>query len=206
MPVSTASTTRASDRTRRKILEAAFAEIYTNGFQGAGLNRILTVAGVTKGALFYHFASKQALGYAVVDEIIAPLLLARWLEPLARSADPITELQRASRRYTQEDIDSGAWLQGCPLNNLAQEMSPLDAGFQARISALYDTWRERIAAALMRGMAAGTVRPDTAPDKVAALVVGAQMGIWGSGKSSQSTEVMLEATAALCDYLEALRT
>ncbi len=204
--MSTASTTRAPDRTRRKILEAAFAEIYTNGFQGTGLNRILTVAGVTKGALFYHFASKQALGYAVVDEIIGPLLLARWLEPLTRSADPITGLQRAFRRYTQEDIDSGAWLQGCPLNNLAQEMSPLDAGFQARINALYDTWRERIAAALMRGMAAGTVRPDTAPDKVAALVVGAQMGIWGSGKSSQSKEVMLEATAALCDYLEALRT
>jgi TetR/AcrR family transcriptional repressor of nem operon len=199
------TSTKAPEVTRRRILDAAFAEIYRNGFQGAGLNQILALAGATKGALFYHFDSKQDLGYAVVDEIVGPLLRARWLDPLEGSTDPVTELQRAFRRYTQADIDSGSWLQGCPLNNLAQEMSPLDAGFHERINALYATWRGRIASALARGAEAGTVRRDVVPEKVAALVVGAQMGIWGSGKSSQSKEVMLEATEALCDHLQTLR-
>jgi len=79
----------------------------------------------------HHFASKQHLGYAVLDELIGPLLLKRWLDPLADSADPLTAVQRAFRRYVEDDIASGMWLQGCPLNNLAQEMSPLDAGFHA---------------------------------------------------------------------------
>ena len=65
----------------------------------------------------------------MLDELIGPLLLKRWLDPLADSADPLTAVQRAFRRYVEDDIASGMWLQGCPLNNLAQEMSPLDAGF-----------------------------------------------------------------------------
>jgi TetR/AcrR family transcriptional regulator, transcriptional repressor for nem operon len=197
--------TRAPEATRRKILDAAFVEFYANGFQGGSLNHIVEVAGTTKGALFHHFDSKQDLGYAVMDDVIGPLLLARWLEPLAESTDPIADMQRAFRRYVEADIAAGHWLQGCPLNNMAQEMSPLDEGFQQRINRLYDTWRAQYAAALERGMQAGTVRPSISPRNIAALIVAAQMGIWGSGKSSRSADVMRQATDGVCDYLESLR-
>src|SRR5260221_7677227 len=177
--------TRTAEATRRRILEAAFAEFYKNGFQGGSLNRIVETAGATKGALFHHFASKQDLGYAVVDDIIGPLMMDRWLDPLTDSTDPIAEIQRAFRRLVQADIEAGVWLQGCPLNNLAQEMSPLDDGFQVRINRLYDTWRDHTAAALAQGMEAGTVKQDIVLGAVSSLIVAAQMGIWGSGKSSQ---------------------
>src|SRR5262245_15946755 len=113
---------RVPDATRRKILEAAFAEFYRNGFQGGSLNQIVEAAGTTKGALFHHFAGKQELGYAVVDEIIAPILARRWLEPLADASDPLAEMERIFRSLVKEDIKSGNYVQGCPLNNLAQEM------------------------------------------------------------------------------------
>jgi TetR/AcrR family transcriptional repressor of nem operon len=196
---------KAPEATRRKILQSAFAEFYANGFQGGSLNHIVAVAGTTKGALFHHFDSKQQLGYAVMDDVIGPLLRARWLEPLDDSTDPIGDIQRAFRRYVEADIAVGHWLQGCPLNNMAQEMSPLDEGFHQRINRLYDTWRAQYATALERGMQAGTVRPNISPRNVAALIVAAQMGIWGSGKSSRSTEVMRQATDGVCDYLESLR-
>jgi TetR/AcrR family transcriptional regulator, transcriptional repressor for nem operon len=196
---------RAPEATRRKILAAAFAEFYANGFQGGSLNHIVDTAGTTKGALFHHFDSKHELGYAVLDELIGPLLLARWLDPLVDSSDPLSEMQRAFRRYVEADIASGHWLQGCPLNNLAQEMSPLDEGFHTRINRLYDTWREHYAAALQRGIEAATVKPSVSPANVAALVVAAQMGIWGSGKSSRSETVMRQAADGVCDYLASLR-
>src|ERR1700748_1892294 len=125
------------ENTRRKILEAAFMEFYKNGFQGGSLNQIVEAAGITKGALFHHFAGKQDLGYAVVDEIIAPLLQERWLKPLIESTDPITGLQKAFRHFVQQDIGTAHYVQGCPLNTLAQEMSPLDEGFRQRIDRLY---------------------------------------------------------------------
>ena len=197
---------RAGDGTRRRILEAAFAEFYRNGFQGGSLNRIVEAAGTTKGALFHHFTGKQDLGYAVVDEIIEPLLMRRWLDPLGGSSDPVAEITQSFRRFVAADIESGSWLQGCPLNNLAQEMSPLDEGFRSRIDAMYTTWRDGFSAALQRGIDAGKVRADVDPPAVAALLVAAQMGIWGTGKSSRSQETMIRATEAVCDYIDSIST
>ena len=196
---------KAPEATQRKLLEAAFVEFYVNGFQGGSLNHIVEAAGATKGALFHHFDSKQELGYAVVDQLIGPLLLSRWLNPVAESTDPISEIQAAFHRFVEEDIASGNWVHGCPLNNLAQEMAPLDTGFFERINGLYTTWRQRYAEALSRGRQAGTVREDVDLEEVAALIVAAQMGIWGTGKSSRNAEVMRTAAKGLCAHLESLR-
>ncbi|MEO5816332.1 MAG: TetR/AcrR family transcriptional regulator [Gemmatimonadaceae bacterium] len=197
-------TPKAADTTRQKLLWAAFAEFYRNGFQGGSLNQIVEAAGSTKGAIFHHFAGKQDLGYAVVDEIIEPLLMERWLAPLKGSTDPIADLKASFRKFVKEDIDNGAWIQGCPLNNLAQEMSPLDDGFRSRIDKLYTAWRKGFATALTDGVKAGTVRKDITPRAVAAMLVAGQMGIWGTGKSSQSKAVMTQAADAMCDYLDSL--
>lgn len=198
-------TTTTSD-TRRKILNGAFEEFYKNGFQGGSLNHIVEVAGITKGALFHYFAGKRELAFAVMDEIIEPLTKERWLHPLADSTDPLSELKCSIRQFIKEDIKSGAWLQGCPLNNLAQEMSPLDEGFRKRIDRLYDMWRKRLAAAVAAGAKQGNVRKDASPREVAALVVAAQMGIWGTAKSSRSAELMVQAGEALCGYLDTLKS
>jgi AcrR family transcriptional regulator len=205
--MSTRTTTKkAPDATRNAIVQAAFAEFYKNGFQGGSLNEIVEAAGATKGALFHHFAGKQELGYAVVDEIIAPILEQRWLAPLADSTDPITELKRVFRHFVKEDTGSRTYLQGCPLNNLAQEMSPLDEGFRKRIDALYAAWRKRYSDAIAAGIKAGQVRKDVSPRKVASLLIATQMGIWGTGKSSQNKDLMIDACEALCGYLEDLRS
>lgn len=203
--VSENDTPRDPEATRRRLLEAAFAEFYRHGFQGGSLARIVEAAGITKGALFHHFASKQALGYAVVDEIIEPLLLERWLAGLEGAADPLSAMAESFRRYTREDVESGSWVNGCPLNNLAQEMSPLDEGFHERIDALYTRWRAAFASALEQGIEAGAVRPDVSPERAAALLVASQMGIWGTGKSSRDPRLMVAACEAVCDYLERLR-
>jgi AcrR family transcriptional regulator len=120
------------------------------------------------------------------------------------AADPLAEIKAAFRRFIREDIDSGSWLNGCPLNNLAQEMSPLDEGFRSRIERLYESWRETFAAALAEGARRGTVRPGVDAADAAALIVVAQMGIWGTGKYSRDEALMTRAGEALCDYLDTL--
>jgi TetR/AcrR family transcriptional regulator, transcriptional repressor for nem operon len=203
MPAS--AKTRAPEATRHKILMAAFAEFYRHGFQGGSLNHIVEAAGATKGALFHHFAGKQELGYAVLDEITGPILHQRWLAPLANSHDPIAEMKRLFRQFVKEDIESGHFVQGCPLNNMAQEMSPLDEGFRRRIDRLYASWRKCYADALAQGIKSGKVRKNVKPEDAAALIVAAQMGIWGTGKSSRSRELMAQAGEAVCAYLDSLK-
>lgn len=194
-----------SQATQQKILGATFLEVYHRGFQLASLDDIAAAAGVSKGALFHHYAGKQALGYALLDDVITPLLRARWLAPLAATDDPLTVLTQLFQRHIGEDIAAGNCRYGCPLNNLAQEMSPVDEGFRVRIDALYAAWRETITAALRRGQRAGTVRRDADAKGAAMLTIFSQMGIWGAGKVSQDEKLMRRAGRAFCAYLDTLR-
>jgi TetR/AcrR family transcriptional repressor of nem operon len=203
--MTTTTATRTPEDTRRKILLAAFMEFYQHSFQGGSINQIVESAGITKGALFHYFDNKNELGYQVIDEVILPILNQRWIDPLVESTDPVSDLKRLFRKFIREDIASGHIRQGCPLNNLAQEMSPLDAGFHQRINRLYTHWRESLVAALSKGIKAGTVAKSVSPQNAAALIVAAQMGIWGTGKSSQSAELMTQSGEALCAYLDSLK-
>ena len=73
-------------------MQAAFREVHKSGFHSTGLDTILAATGVTKGALYYHFDSKKALGYAIVEEVIAASLRDKWLHPFRSGADPIDTL------------------------------------------------------------------------------------------------------------------
>jgi TetR/AcrR family transcriptional repressor of nem operon len=197
--------TRAPKSTRRKILEAAFNEFYKNGFQGGSINRIVNKAGTTKGALFHHFESKNQLGYAVVEEIVFSDIKEHWLDPLADSVDPIAAQKKAMRQFAREEDANGRLIQGCPLNNLAQEMAPLDEGFRRRLEKIYSAWREALEAAFNRGIKAGTVRKGISPRNAAALVVASLEGIIGTAKTAQSMELLEQAGRGLFDYLDSLK-
>ncbi|WP_199239202.1 ScbR family autoregulator-binding transcription factor [Streptomyces sp. ICBB 8177] len=54
-------------RTRRMILEAAAAVFDELGYEGASTTEILARSGLTRGALYFHFPSKEAIADAVVD-------------------------------------------------------------------------------------------------------------------------------------------
>jgi TetR/AcrR family transcriptional regulator, transcriptional repressor for nem operon len=201
-----AEATTVEEGMRTRILRAAFEEFYRHGFQAGSLNRIVASAGATKGALFHYFRNKHELGYAVVDEMIQPSGKPRWLDLLERESDPVEAIKTCFRRNIAEDIEAGATLEcGCPLNNLAQEMSPLDETFRLRIEKGYHVWREALAAALERGKRQGAVRQDVSSEAAAALIVACQMGIWGTAKNSQSQELMRRAASGLYAYLDSLR-
>jgi TetR/AcrR family transcriptional repressor of nem operon len=50
-----------------KLLEAAVQLVRGNGFAATSVDQLCAQAGVTKGAFFHHFASKEALGVAAAD-------------------------------------------------------------------------------------------------------------------------------------------
>jgi TetR/AcrR family transcriptional regulator, transcriptional repressor for nem operon len=53
--------------TREKILGAAFTLVRTKGFAATTVDELCAAAGVTKGAFFHHFASKEAMGVAAAE-------------------------------------------------------------------------------------------------------------------------------------------
>lgn len=193
---------RNPERTRERLLQAASREVYISGFQSASLDTILVSTGVTKGALYYHFKSKEALGYAIVEEIIGPDCLAKWLHPLQRGKDPIDTLIGIVQGHSvrPEDVRGG-----CPLNNLAQEMSPLDEGFRRRLEMVFRAWREGVAAALREGQARGRVRRDVEPDEAAGLLIAMVEGYGSLAKNAQDAKVWKAGIRNIVGWLQSLR-
>lgn len=194
---------RDPQRTRRELLDAAAAEIHRKGFQAASLAAILSHTGVTKGALYHHFPNKKALGLAVLDRV-EQTVLDLWVRPLEGADDPVRAFQEALRRAAASLEPADIEL-GCPLNNLAQELSAVDEEFRARVVAVYDKWREGIARALARGQGRGTVDPTVDPRTVAAFVVASLTGGRGLAKTARSPELLDVCVRGLSAYLDTLR-
>ena len=201
-PKRTAARLRDPERTRERLLQAASREIYRSGFQSASLDTILAAAKVTKGALYHHFGSKEALGYAVVEEVIAPDLRGTWLRPLEKGKDAIDALIGIVQGISLRPKDVRG---GCPLNNLAQEMSPLDAGFRKRLSRVFDAWREAVASVLREGRPHGSVRRDVEPVDAAGLLIAMVEGYGSLAKNAQDPKVMKAGIRNIVAWLRSLR-
>src|SRR5215469_1603296 len=195
---------RDPERTRERLLKAGYQEVYRSGFQSASIDTILAAANVTKGALYYHFESKEALGHAIIDEVVATFLLNRWLLPLQRSEDKdsidalidIVQAIPARPRNLKG---------GCPLVNLAQEMSQLDEQFRKRLEAMFQAWQEGVAMALQRGQSQGTVRRDLVPDETASFLIAMVEGYEVLAKNSQDVKVWNVGIANIVGWLQSLR-
>ena len=201
-PARRATRRRDPERTRERLLQAAFREVYRWGFQTVDLDTILASTGVTKGALYYHFESKEALGYAVVEEVIAANLRDTWLHPLERGEDPIDALIGIlrSRSARPEILRSG-----CPLNNLAIEMSALDEGFRKRLAMLFHEWQEGIAATLREAQIHGRVRSDAEPDETAGFLIAMYEGYVLQAKNARDPKVWEAGIRNIVGWLRSLR-
>jgi TetR/AcrR family transcriptional repressor of nem operon len=193
---------RDPERTRERLLQAAFREVHRSGFQSAGIDTILAATNVTKGALYYHFDSKEALGYAIVEEIIAKLVRDRWLRPVLRDGQPIDILIGIVRRIPVRPEDIRA---GCPLLNLAQEMSPLDEQFRKRLERIFLSWQEGVATLLRKGQFQGTVRRNLKPDEAASFLIAMVEGYASLAKNAQDAKVWEVGIRNIVEWLRSLQ-
>ncbi len=195
---------RKPETTKNCLLEAAFSEIYRHGFQAARTEDIIGKTNLTRGALYHHFQNKHSLGKAVLDELIAGAVCARFIEPLAKCDDPIVGLDRiitkACKELTNEEIELG-----CPLNNLALEMSPVDEEFRKSIDEIYGGWEHAIEQAIAAGQKGGKVAGDVAARQVAAFVVASLAGCRSMAKNRQSRKHLMASVGQLRRYLYSLR-
>ena len=194
---------RKAEKTRERILQAGFEEMYQHGFQGMRIDAVLQKSQLAKGALYHHFPNKKSLGYAIVEEILFEQTKAL-TALLNTESDPIeancSVLMHICERATDQEVSLG-----CPVNNLSQEMSGLDQGFKERLCGIYTHWSETISHSLKNGQNIGLVRADVDTDVAAGFIISSFQGITGAAKCMGSKEILLTLTAVLCDYIRTLR-
>ena len=137
---------RDSSKTRRRLIAAADGLFYGQGIRAVGVDAVAEAAGVTKRTLYYHFASK--------DDLIAAYLEERDLPTLGRYQALIPEPGKPAARQVQRIFEQLAtksndprW-RGCSFLRAAVEFANLP-GHPARVVASrhkkrFEGWLEEI--------------------------------------------------------------
>ena len=192
---------RDGRQTRDTILVAASRAIQFRGYQATSLDEVLRESGIGKGNFYYHFRSKEDLGYAILDQIVAsflretldPCFADRAGEPLAQIRcflDRVLELKRAQ---------NGAG--GCPLGSLASELADVHEGFRERLAGVFSAWRACLTRALEEARRRGAVGQECQSASVAQFLVASLVGAMLMAKLAKVVGVMEQCVIELKRYL-----
>jgi AcrR family transcriptional regulator len=154
-----------AEQTRNAILEAAASRFDAVGFLGASLSDILAEAGVTKGALYFHFKSKEDLADALIDEQFTV-----W-EPLSAIEEPglqtVIDLTQGMAASLRSDVRVRASIR------LVIE----HGSFVTPAGNVYKQWIDTIHGCLLAAKAAGDLRKEVSAHDLAQFVVASFTGI-----------------------------
>lgn len=196
--------TRNLESSRKEILDAAFWEVFTRGFQGVSVDDIVKKTTLTKGALYHQFPTKLDLGYALVDEVIKPMSVARWIGPLKDYDNPLEGILALLKKLIGK-APAEELRYGCPLNNLVQEMAPIDQGFKERLESALQFWISGMEQELKRGKKAGHLSEDVNTRQVAHFIVMAHEGFYGMLKGLNDPKAFNALYDSLQRYFQTLR-
>ncbi|MGI5377654.1 ScbR family autoregulator-binding transcription factor [Streptomyces sp. CA-251387] len=173
-------------RTRRAVLEAAAAVFAERGYAAATIAEILSRAGVTKGALYFHFNSKAALAQGVLQaQITAEYHLPRELK-------------------LQEWVDAGMTLaKRLPQEPLLLAGVRLSADLQGRdvFGSAWPAWAEVTASFLADAKERGEVLPHVVPAEAAQVFLGAWIGVQFVSQAAADWADLEERMSSLFNYV-----
>lgn len=198
-----AKTTRDLERTRKEILDAAFMEVFAKGFQGVSIDDIVAKTKLTKGAFYHQFPTKLDMGYALVDEVIKPMIIDRWINPLENYKNPLDGILAQMKSLIGE-CDPAHLRLGCPLNNLVQEMSPIDKGFHKRLQIALNLWIDEMDKHLKRAKKSGYLNADVNTRHVAHFVVMAHEGFYGMLKGLDDPKIFSALYESMKRYFKTI--
>jgi AcrR family transcriptional regulator len=160
-----------SEATRRKIIDSAVDLINEIGYPAAGLGDIIERAELTKGALYYHFDSKEALATAIIEEGSDSLLGA--FRAAERSSSPAMEniihgsFVVTDVLGTDRVVRAGA--------RLLRTFGAFNPAAKSTFQLLVDEIVERIKTATAEGDLRSTLDAETTGSTIVAGMLGAEL-------------------------------
>jgi AcrR family transcriptional regulator len=188
---------------RNRLLDAAASAFQLAGYGATSIHDLIRVTGVTGGALHHHFPSKKSLALAVIDERVAAEVASTWIERVSdanSAAQGIIDVFDRVAAVLEEQGSVG----GCPLGNLASELSSVDEDLRNALAGRYADWRDAIASKVASDMAAGRAHYAAGDAcSFADVVIALFTGALTIGKAEQSTKALRAAELQLRRWMEA---
>ncbi|HDP94960.1 MAG TPA: TetR family transcriptional regulator [Candidatus Aminicenantes bacterium] len=191
-------TKEEAEETRQQLLRAALSLFGEKGFAATRLSEIATVAGMTRGAIYWHFKNKEDLFLELIRSRIDPFIqvveriLSRDLPPLETLKAIVTEVPTAL-------IHSGELLAYQKLMFIKSRHIGGFPQLEPLMGKELDALKKRVRAAVQRGQEIGeivTINAEAVVISLMALMVGlAEMLV--EGKETKGIQANLEQITSM---------
>lgn len=157
-----------AEATRRKIIDTAVELFSELGYGETGLADVLQRAGVSKGAFYYHFDSKEAVAKAIIDEFDnrAAIAVEENFDPSEPTLDGMIKSTFAMQHLMHRD----------PAIQIGQMLSQALNQVSSAGSRMYSGWTEKFQEMVNAIAGAGGIRADVDPLDVADAIWSGVLG------------------------------
>jgi AcrR family transcriptional regulator len=176
-----------AEETRARIVHEATQVISRKGYFHTRIDDVLDRTNLTKGGFYAHFASKEALGHAVIEHA-TELFVTRVIDHAMKANGPVAQLRALLDGYRRYAVDR-TFEGGCFFVNLAIEVDDEHDEFAVHVSERFVQFRQAVVAIVEQGKAQGIFRSDTPSDGLAVTIVGYLTGTMMQAKVARRFEL-----------------
>ncbi len=165
---------RNSEITREKILSIAASLFNTQGFKATSLSDITEATGLTKGAIYRHFADKEELEESTYDFMARHIQekLTQVIRSNTNAPDKLNAICGFFLSYIQNPVIIG----GCPILNAGVESDDTKPGLNKKVSGLLDTLQTSLEKIIRNGIRYGQLKENTDPVLFATVFIASLEG------------------------------
>ena len=157
-----------SEATRWKILTAAVELFGDTGYTSTGLGDVIERAGLTKGALYYHFDSKESLAEAIIAEAAARVWNA--VDAINHAPSPGME------KVIHSSFVIAGIVTGDPLTRTGAQLMRALGEFSEKATQTYTGMQMLLTELVKQAGAEGDLRADVDPEVVGELLIATYLG------------------------------
>jgi TetR/AcrR family transcriptional repressor of nem operon len=165
----TESSERRADTTRQRLIAAASRQFAHRPYSMVSLDDILAEAELTKGAMYFHFPSKQALALAIIDDL-TEMSQAAVTELLARKMSGLETLIDFFYLLAVQDTQHDVARAGVRLLDTLDDTAAVP-------TTLWQSWIEFVTTLIQKAVTEGDVVDHHDPEEIAKMLVALWVGI-----------------------------
>jgi AcrR family transcriptional regulator len=185
-----------SDQRRHQIMDAALTVFSHLGFERASMDDIAKEAGVSKGALYLYYKSKDAIIAKLLQLFFDQAL--KQVKLLAAGEGSVTEQLLAFTRVLTREMDRMAAMQ--PISLQFYAIAARHATIRQHLRAYFAEYRALMEEVIERGIAQGELRADISPAETAVALTALLEGLallWLIDPQATDWHVQVESSTKL---------
>ncbi len=186
--------------TKNRILEVGAEIIHLKGFNHAGIQEILDVAGVPKGSFYNYFKNKEDFGLQVIDHFVHQFTLLTSDTMGDPSLSPLEKMRKILVQFITF-FESKDHAYGCPIGNLSQEMGDLSPAFQKKLKEAIDSMVDMYSQLLGEAQLTGEISVSLDVKDAAYFIVSSWHGALIRMKVEKSSEPLKNHLKFIFDYV-----